>query len=533
MRRSGSSPGHHVIGRSPPGRLTAYQGISLVVALTYGSMACAPQPGPQANSPLMSGCRTTLGTDGTKQDVVTYASNGGTLTVFANQATLEQVLTFEVDGQLYARIQLKEGANQSTEAHIDYGPLVPGVSHADFVVTGSKMTGAIDGRAMVPVDPGAGADMPSFQDGKPAPATKVSQEITKVVQRLAELASHGRPDCGGSGEGGLEKEDFSYSGNMGEFNSPIGGAACGGCIQNCFVSYLGCAGVGLAECVGQFAIPLVGPILGAYCVYKKTMACRAQALTCQAACMASTCCPITCGALCCDGNSVCLNSTTGACCPVGETQVCSGQCCLDGDQCMSPKAANGNACCAVTQKVCSGPPTGHSSCCDNGDSCTTNGDCCEPTFGPPSPCGTGCCNRATHLCQGTMTDCCPSNAACGSDCCFAPDLCVNPAAGDPFCCPPLRACDNTCCGSTEVCIRTPYDGDPMFCCPDTKQACGLSDCCNDSNNCMHDPVSGKATCCGENDTSTVCIDPVDHTQECCPPGISCVNMGGGHFKCDV
>jgi hypothetical protein len=105
---------------------------------------------------------------------------------------------------------------------------------------------------------------------------------------------------------------------------------------------------------------------------------------------------VPCGSACCENNTVCLNSATGACGCAAGNQACGPGCCSRNETCSDPQAA---CCCPKGATPC-GPR-----CCAKGVACLDAGQ---------GICG---CQAGTTPCGTTASPtCCPAGTACTSGC---------------------------------------------------------------------------------------------------------------------
>lgn len=189
---------------------------------------------------------------------------------------------------------------------------------------------------------------------------------------------------------------------------PATQARCSDCMSGCAEDLVLCsasAAVLLAGCVIPPLCPAAAAAAGAVIA-----GCDANALRCNARCLATRCCPKVCGPTnpfepgsgCCDSNEQCVSLTDPnarrGCCPAGQS-VCGGACCAPGERCCG------------------------STCCPPGWFCINNVCTQYPSFGEyvptpptrvPSVSATGMCPPGHTRCRNQC--CLPGMRCCGYGC---------------------------------------------------------------------------------------------------------------------
>ena len=174
-----------------------------------------------------------------------------------------------------------------------------------------------------------------------------------------------------------------------------------------------------------------------------------------------TCCTgsdIACGEECCPEDRCSVNAQTSACCSVGFLACSGGVCCrADVYQC----ATDGPGCeCLAGTEPCGLLPGG---CCPDGQCNYVSGECC---VAGTSPCGDTCCSDGQ--CNRDPF-CCPANTTpCGEVCCDdATQTCS--AQGVCECTGELISCggaciDAQCCGTdSSLCANLGFDPECVQC----------------------------------------------------------------------
>lgn len=121
-------------------------------------------------------------------------------------------------------------------------------------------------------------------------------------------AVNGRTVDGASFGAGVRETVLPMS-EPGHQSFPGSSGECNDCDNNCSFALGGCVlNAGLA-CTPFWGVPGVGGFLYAGCVSAATAACYGAQQTCQENChnIGSSCCPVACGASCCNGDEQCAD----------------------------------------------------------------------------------------------------------------------------------------------------------------------------------------------------------------------------------
>jgi len=341
-----------------------------------------------------------------------------------------------------------------------FGEAYQGIRHVNYVVQKGFLTGAIDGRAIVPQHAGL-APKPSptgilspplppvFQDHQPPPKVIVNSALVAAIKAL------------------LLNDLPQAVAQCHKIASPSGDTqACQACTNNCGEQGLVCIAAATAGCVAS---------LGWGCV--AIPACYAAIGLCDFNCneVGAACCQEQCpGGVCCQSNDVCCG---GTCCP--EDSICSG-----------------GVCCTAAQPIGCGAGTSAETCCAQGQVCAdpNSGLCCKNGL---VACGDTCCSSSSNCINGTIccdggivcngTSCCRDGSQCNTQtgqCGFNPcgnDFCVFQECCNGVCCQFNQTCVNgvctsaTCPSGTVLCQFTPGQ-----CCPPNFICCTEGKCCDPS-----------------------------------------------------
>jgi hypothetical protein len=185
------------------------------------------------------------------------------------------------------------------------------------------------------------------------------------------------------------------------------------------------------------------------CCASEAAVCRVEGGCCtppQECCLGETCCDpgkCTTGGACCTGDDIVC---AGECCPEERCSPGVG-CCPDGFL-----GCSGGICCRAEVYQCSttGPgceclpgteacgllPGG---CCPEGQCNDVSGECCDPGT---SPCGSTCCDDGQ--CNEDFFCCSANTTACGEDCCIDGTETCNVASGACECAGNAILCNGVC-----------------------------------------------------------------------------------------
>jgi alpha-tubulin suppressor-like RCC1 family protein len=269
----------------------------------------------------------------------------------------QDVIRTVADGQV---------ADGKTKVTVDYGPGVQGISHSEFFNDGTTITGSVNGHAIVPVPVSqAGTSSPYvFQDGTAFPTLTMGSNISTSAAAIADAAAAALTQCGPVAPElvfdplpppapppvtpGQAVPDFSAPG-------------CNKCTGTCDDLYTACdiqtSNVGsFLEGIGSFFKGIfTGNLPEAAGGFVKIFSagfsqghngCVAAQGACWSVCRSpgQPCCPVGCGAACCNSGTVCVDPQTGLCCPTNYS-ACPG---IETSTCFDP----GRAFCLPSGRAC-------------------------------------------------------------------------------------------------------------------------------------------------------------------------------------
>lgn len=299
------------------------------------------------------------------------------------------VTDIQLGGQLIERYSAESTiTNGQSHTNFDYGPVIHGVSHAEFFSDGTSIGGSTDGRALVPV-PKSSAQNPAiaYQDGGPAPSVSADPGVLTSLAAIASAANAAIASCRPpdsqlllappNGPLPLPVLPLSEPGHR-TADLPIT-PECDLCLTRGDLVYTECDADGFTMCatIGW----AVGSALGspdtqitvqAFCNAQTHQDCADDQGLAYRNCTfppPAVCCASACGT-CCNAGETCLDPSGGLCCSPGM-QPCPGT----NPLCFDPAQATclfGVVCPIGAQRCGSGAS---SVCCPTG---TCNGSTCLP-----------------------------------------------------------------------------------------------------------------------------------------------------------
>jgi hypothetical protein len=395
----------------------------------------------------------------------------------ARRTTIRSVQVVTIDGETILTVVTTAtvpAVPLVVHVHMDFGKALGGGS-ADLDATalpggGSSISGAIDGRAIVPkVLPAS----PTFQDvkklkfadGRPPPRFEVDCDVEIILNALMDAARADFATCFGVAPPAPPVVSSDPSGPVPPFPAnALGSSACHGCETNCTVVAGACVASALAAASAiSFCPPCALALFGGLAA-----ACAAEDERCllvdcgegpssgvATRTVGGPCCPVDCGNLCCPRATTCFDNNgfggDGSCCDFG-TERCGGTCCGTRDEVGNVLGAclDGRICCDFTVGGHACGAAGSQKCCDAFQPCI-NGECCRPD----RVCGSSCCSGSEICVSGT----CQAAPTCALQ--TAP--CIN--GSSVICCPAGVDCTpTTCCAPGEVSCALP-PGSPPVCKP--------------------------------------------------------------------
>jgi hypothetical protein len=368
----------------------------------------------------------------------------------------------------------------TTTTEVELGAAFEGARRVSFREDGTTLRGSVDGRAIVPVDvahPRVEGGI-EFADGGSVPNVKVDDPTRAAIHGLIDRVTADAPaTCLGGvpqltgadvrtravdalvtalgrsnvqanapvppiAPGGIKVDDLTVSfapegvppvsassvqNNPIQFETPNCQTCQNNCITNVIIELIP---EGSQLCSLGCLIPFVGACAQKLC---------SDLGTCD---NNETCC----GNLCCGPGTACGNSALGTCCPNDHPVGCGNS---TGVTCFKA----GSTCCGNLDVACpSGQVCGNVSttatCCTKGN-LSTSGQCCQN-----SPCGGQCCDSGTCL---NNTTCCFGPVASGNTCCGITDsvcngsCCAGSCTSSGACCSTV-VCGSACCGADQVCL---------------------------------------------------------------------------------
>ncbi len=429
-----------------------------------------------------------------------------TLHATASSAAGGSLATWTIDqGQQLVLMASAKTANGETTTTIQFGTMFQGIQSAQVVRDGAVLSGTVDGRALLPMDPSKPPVHVAFADGGPPPVVSVSSDIQSAIHALLQTTgADAKVLCHLPGttsiltgavsalEGSLSPvalpvqppasapPNGSSSGTIP--TDPVAGVPSDsdGTNQNNFLDWETPDCKSCQEwCDAQYLFTL-------WFAWWDWAVCSAGCFNPFQGCAEQVCLEwgfgtcdrdmACCGSGCCGTDQVCGNVQQGACCPKDHPVGCGDEtgvwCYPAGSQCcgtLEMACGPGTVCANVTalSATCCAPDhlSSQGECCDQ-PAC--NGACCSGT------CTNGvCCGAGETVCNG---QCC-GGACVGGVCCDG----VNQTVCGGSCCTG-SCCGGSCCPQGQTCTST------GVCCPAGQPACG-SACCAANATCTNAATS--------------------------------------------